>query len=104
MSQLRLPFSVLVLSGLFLTVACGPQSEDLPGHSSPSAVHPREEGEATPGAGPLDPTTAQKKCDKDPARRYVSRNPEECPAILFFCAEGETAFFDECGCGCVTAR
>ncbi len=104
MSQLRLSFSVLVLSGLFLTAACGPQSEDLPEQSTPSAVYLRQAAEVTPGADPLDPTTAQKKCDKDPTRRYVSRNPEECPAILFFCAEGETAFFDECGCGCVTAQ
>jgi hypothetical protein len=103
-SQLRLSFSVLVLSGLFLTAACGPQSEELPEQSTPSAVHPLQEAEVTSGAGPLDPTTAQKKCDKDPTRRYVSRNPEECPAILFFCEEGETAFFDECGCGCQAAQ
>jgi len=31
---------------------------------------------------------------------YVSRNPQECPAILFRCPEGFSAFFNDCGCGC----
>lgn len=53
--------------------------------------------------GPVLVHTPSKKCDyKEPTRRYVSRDPNECPAILFFCNEGETAFFNECGCGCVT--
>ncbi|HYO51501.1 hypothetical protein [Archangium sp.] len=50
-------------------------------------------------------TTAQKKCDyKDPTRRYVSRDPATCAAIFFVCQEGESVFFNECGCGCVTAQ
>jgi hypothetical protein len=41
------------------------------------------------------------KCDyKDPNLSYVSRDPNQCPAIMFKCPEGSTAFFNECGCGC----
>jgi hypothetical protein len=45
----------------------------------------------------------KKKCDyNDPTRRYVSRDPAECQLIFFTCNPGETPFFNECGCGCVT--
>ncbi|WP_224250032.1 hypothetical protein [Hyalangium gracile] len=49
-----------------------------------------------------DPDSGKKpKCDyNDPQLSYVSRNPDECPAILFRCPEGATAFFNDCGCGC----
>jgi hypothetical protein len=79
-------------------VACGPQSEDTSAESTTTTVQLAENNEAT------DQQTEEKKqCDyRDPAYRYVSRDPNECPAILFFCNEGETAFFNECGCGCVT--
>jgi hypothetical protein len=41
------------------------------------------------------------KCNyKDPNLTYVSRDPNQCPAIMFKCPEGSTAFFSECGCGC----
>ncbi|WP_224372830.1 hypothetical protein [Hyalangium versicolor] len=41
------------------------------------------------------------KCDyADPQMSYVSRDPNECAAILFKCPEGSTAFFNDCGCGC----
>lgn len=43
-----------------------------------------------------------RKCDAE-NRRYVSRDPDQCAALRFVCEEGETAFFDECGCGCQTA-
>ncbi len=42
------------------------------------------------------------KCedDKDPQKRYVSREPDKCAAIDVRCSEGYTAFFNDCGCGC----
>jgi hypothetical protein len=42
-------------------------------------------------------------CD-DPARTYVSRDPEQCAVIRFFCEDPNTVpFSDECGCGCEPA-
>ena len=41
-----------------------------------------------------------KSCDDDKDRHYVSHDPKLCAAILFQCVEGQTAFFDACGCGC----
>lgn len=35
-----------------------------------------------------------------PDRHYVSRDPNECAAIMFLCADGTEPFFDDCGCGC----
>ncbi len=102
MSQLRLSLSALVITGMLFTVACGPQSEDTSSEPNTSTEQLLE----TPETEPDTSQTAEKKkvkCDyKDPTRRFVSRDPSECPAILFFCNEGETAFFNECGCGCVT--
>ena len=40
----------------------------------------------------------------NPERRYVANSPEECQRVRFACLEGEAAFFDECGCGCVPER
>jgi len=37
----------------------------------------------------------------NPLRRYVSRDPNACAAILFRCEAGTTMFFDRCGCGCM---
>ncbi len=48
----------------------------------------------------------QKKKDcnyDDPTRTYVSRDPDQCAAIRFFCEEGMEPFFNECGCGCEPA-
>ncbi len=42
------------------------------------------------------------RCEHDPSLSYVSRDPEECMAILYLCPEGSTQFFNECGCGCRT--
>jgi hypothetical protein len=36
----------------------------------------------------------------DRPRNYISRDPDKCPALLFQCPQGTTAFFDGCGCGC----
>jgi hypothetical protein len=50
---------------------------------------------------PDDGARKKPKCDyKDPTMSYVSRDPNECPAILFQCPTGSTAFFNDCGCGC----
>lgn len=40
----------------------------------------------------------------DPSRIYVSRSPDKCAAIRFFCEPGKVAFFDDCGCGCEPER
>ncbi len=37
----------------------------------------------------------------NPLRSYVSRDPNQCAVLRFRCAEGATAFFDRCGCGCL---
>ena len=90
MSQLRLSFSALVITGMLFTVACGPQPEDTSAESSTSTVQRLEDAE-------------KKKCDyNDPTRYYAARSPNECAAVTFLCVEGQTAFFDECGCGCET--
>ncbi|HYO68258.1 MAG TPA: hypothetical protein VEU33_19475 [Archangium sp.] len=91
MSQLRLSFSALVISGMLFTVACGPQSENTSTESDTSTVQQQE--------------AEKKKCDyNDPNRFYAARSPEECAAVTFICVEGQTAFFDQCGCGCETTR
>jgi hypothetical protein len=47
--------------------------------------------------------TKKKSCTgKEPGYTYVSRDPAECPAILFTCPDGQSAFFNDCGCGCTT--
>ena len=43
----------------------------------------------------------------DPKVRYIEgtrEDPTRCYAIRFGCREGETAFSNECGCGCVRAN
>lgn len=59
--------------------------------------------EPAPGGDDKSKTKPDKiKCnDKD--RDYVSKDPAQCAAILFFCPEGQSVFFDECGCGCEPA-
>jgi hypothetical protein len=37
---------------------------------------------------------------REPGQRYVSRDPAKCAAIRFFCKEGYSPFFNDCGCGC----
>ena len=95
MSHLRLSFSTLVVTGVFFTMACGPQTDasEEPGIST---VLQSEDSSAK---------KEKKKCDyNDPTRRYVSRDPDTCAAIFFVCQEGESPFFNECGCGCVIAQ
>lgn len=40
-------------------------------------------------------------CPNGPDVHYISRNPDTCATIRFICAEGQTAFSNECGCGCI---
>jgi hypothetical protein len=39
-------------------------------------------------------------CEHGRGTHYVSRDADECAAILFLCEAGYEPFFDECGCGC----
>lgn len=41
-------------------------------------------------------------CGDDPTKTYVSHDPGQCALIRFACAENQTPFSDECGCGCQT--
>lgn len=44
------------------------------------------------------------KCNYgDPNKSWVSKDATQCMVIKFMCAEGQTPFFNECGCGCETA-
>ena len=47
------------------------------------------------------PVEAAPQCPNGKGVHYVSRSPEQCAAITFICPEGSTAFFSECGCGCI---
>jgi hypothetical protein len=41
---------------------------------------------------------------REPGQKYISRDPNQCAAIRFFCAEGFSPFFNDCGCGCQKDR
>ncbi len=50
-------------------------------------------GQGTGGSGA--------QCDyQDPAKDYISKNPERCAVIRFACDPNEAPFFNDCGCGC----
>ena len=38
--------------------------------------------------------------DRDPAQKYVSKDPAQCALIRFKCKDGFTYFSNDCGCGC----
>lgn len=38
-------------------------------------------------------------CD-DPDRDYISKDPDRCAAIRFYCEAPKVPFSDDCGCGC----
>src|SRR5688500_9538844 len=42
-------------------------------------------------------------CHRDRDRIYISRDPDECARIRFFCEPGFQPFSDRCGCGCEPA-
>ncbi|OJH41802.1 hypothetical protein BON30_00740 [Cystobacter ferrugineus] len=39
-------------------------------------------------------------CGDEPGDHYVLTDPARCQGVLFKCATGLTAFFNDCGCGC----
>lgn len=44
---------------------------------------------------------AKKRCDyRDPNLQYVSKDPDQCAVIRFYCEAGQEPFFNDCGCGC----
>lgn len=45
---------------------------------------------------------SKKHCNRND-REYVATDAASCAAVRFFCADGMTPFFDECGCGCEVA-
>ncbi|AKT36465.1 hypothetical protein [Chondromyces crocatus] len=48
------------------------------------------------------PPGAQEACSYDEEdKNYVLRDPQTCMAALFRCPDGQDAFFDHCGCGCL---
>lgn len=50
---------------------------------------------ATPFAG------AATDCPSGPGVHYISRSPKFCAVVRFFCQEGQIAFSNQCGCGCI---
>lgn len=56
------------------------------------------------GCGCIEPEPAECPDPADPRVHYLGdshENPSYCLAIYFACEEGQTAFSDECGCGCI---
>ncbi|HEX8437685.1 hypothetical protein [Archangium sp.] len=86
MSIRMISWSVLVVGASLFGMACGPTEEP----PLASIEQHTDEAEKKP------------PCGHEPGYTYVSRDPAECPAILFICPEGSTAFFNDCGCGCRT--
>jgi hypothetical protein len=87
------------LCGGFAAISCpeGLSCVDDP-HDS---CDPNEGGRDCGGICVAPDTQKPPRCDyKDPNLSYVSRDPNQCAAILFKCPEGSTAFFNDCGCGC----
>jgi hypothetical protein len=39
-------------------------------------------------------------CGDEPGYHYVLTDPVQCQGVLFKCPAGQTAFFNDCGCGC----
>ncbi len=39
-------------------------------------------------------------CEPNHNLNYVGSSPEKCQLVKFFCQEGTTSFFNDCGCGC----
>ena len=41
---------------------------------------------------------------REPGLKYISRDPNQCATIRFFCEQGYQPFFNDCGCGCEPIR
>lgn len=52
-----------------------------------------------PTGAPSQTPSGNPSCDK-PERKYMSRDPQKCAVMRFFCENGHVAFHDDCGCGC----
>ena len=128
MSLRFIPWSVLVTGLALLGSACGPTADAA---DQTAALEAAKGGEFCGGIAGIacaegftcvddpndtcDPNQggadcggicqAEKKkaCNyDDPSRTYVSQDPDQCAVIRFTCPEGQSAFFDDCGCGCTT--
>jgi hypothetical protein len=91
---------VIALGSVFLASACAVSVEESPPEDE--NVDVRVEQISAPRLirpNPIDPGRRLLRCLPDPRKSYISRDPEACAAIRFFCTEG-VPFFDGCGCGC----
>ncbi|HYO71305.1 MAG TPA: hypothetical protein VEU33_35020 [Archangium sp.] len=87
MSLRFIPCCVLVAGIALLGSGCSPTADAA---DQSAALTEVQEGE-------------KKSCTgREPGYTYVSRDPAECPAIFFTCPDGQSAFFNDCGCGCKT--
>jgi len=85
----------LMLSGVLWLSGCGsPPAEGGPSMTEESSA--REQ--VAEGGG--DVSAQQRACPEGPAFQYASRDPVQCLATDFLCQQGQTPFFNECGCGC----
>jgi hypothetical protein len=68
----------------------------------PTSTRPSQPTAPTGTAGATPPATPASACDpsKEPNRQYTMRDPNQCKAALFRCADGKKPFFNSCGCGC----
>lgn len=44
----------------------------------------------------------KKDCPNGKDYTYLSRDVEQCMAMMWICPDGQEQFFNECGCGCKT--
>ena len=99
MSLRSIPCCVLVAGIALLGSACSPTADA----ASQTAALAEAKGGDFHGGVCQEEGAKKKSCNgREPGYTYVSRNPAECPAILFTCPDGQSAFFNDCGCGCTT--
>jgi hypothetical protein len=108
MSLRFIPCCVLVAGLALLGSGCSPTADAA---DQTAALTEAQAGEfcggiaGTPCAEGLTCQAAEEKkscTGREPGYTYVSRDPAQCPAILFTCPDGQSAFFNDCGCGCKT--
>lgn len=95
------PYARLPRCGGFAGFRCptGLRCVDLPG----DGCDPERGGADCIGVCVRGRPTAYGTCN-NPRRRYVSRDPARCAAILFRCEAGSRPFSDGCGCGCLRSN
>lgn len=98
---------VLLAAGLLILASC------VPGGLPPLQGCP-EDAKACPdgtAVGRLPPDCRFAPCPNEaggdqpaactqPGLKYVSRDPQECVAVLYECVPGTAPFTNDCGCGC----